>query len=33
VKALGGLLRTDSDGVELTLPAATEGSHDDGPHL
>ena len=33
VNALGGLLRTDDDGVELTLPAATEGSHDDGPHL
>jgi hypothetical protein len=33
VNALGGFIRTDSDGVELTLPAATEGSHDDGPHL
>jgi hypothetical protein len=33
VSALGGLLRSDPDGVTLTLPAATEGSHDDGPHL
>ena len=33
VQSLGGLLRIDSHGVELTLPAATEGSHDDGPHL
>jgi len=33
VHALGGHLRTDSGGVELSLPAATEGSHDDGPHL
>lgn len=33
VQALGGLLRTDPEGVELMLPAATEGSHDDGPHL
>ena len=33
VSALGGLLRADPDGVELVLPAATEGSHDDGPDL
>ena len=33
VEALGGLLRADPDGVELTLPAASEGSHDDGPDL
>jgi hypothetical protein len=33
VSALGGLLRVDSEGVELVLPAATEGSHDDGPDL
>jgi len=33
VEALGGHLRADPDGVELTLPAATEGSHDDGPDL
>jgi signal transduction histidine kinase len=33
VSALGGILRSDPDGVELHLPAATEGSHDDGPHL
>ena len=33
VSALGGILRSDPDGVELRLPAATEGSHDDGPHL
>jgi hypothetical protein len=33
VSALGGILESDQQGVELTLPAATEGSHDDGPHL
>jgi signal transduction histidine kinase len=33
VSALGGILESDPHGVELTLPAATEGSHDDGPHL
>jgi hypothetical protein len=33
VEALGGLMRADSEGVELTLPAASEGSHDDGPDL
>ena len=33
VSALGGHLRADPDGVELVLPAATEGSHDDGPDL
>jgi len=33
VSALGGILESDPHGVELTLPAATEGSHDDGPDL
>jgi hypothetical protein len=33
VQALGGLLQTDPNGAELTLPAASEGSHDDGPDL
>ena len=33
VEALGGLLRADAAGVELTLPTASEGSHDDGSDL
>jgi len=33
VLALGGLLRADPDGVEVTLPAASEGCHDDGSDL
>jgi len=33
VHALGGTLRLQAAGVELTLPAATEGSYDDGPDL
>ena len=33
VRALGGSLRLRPDGVDLSLPAPTEGSHDDGPDL
>lgn len=33
VRALGGALWSGPDGVELNLPAASEGSHDDGPDL
>jgi hypothetical protein len=33
VRALGGDLWPRPDGVELNLPAASEGSHDDGPDL
>jgi hypothetical protein len=33
VHVLGGVLQTDPDGVEVTLPAASEGNHDDGPDL
>jgi hypothetical protein len=33
VRALGGDLWPGPDGVELSLPAASEGSHDDGPDL
>jgi signal transduction histidine kinase len=33
VRALGGHLWPGPDGVELSLPAASEGSHDDRPDL